>query len=494
MNSGSLNFKISAIIATLAIGSLLIVSIGLFKMSEIKSSLNVIVDSTATRVSLAKEIRALFYVQMLNERNYVLEDSTENKKKIDDLMSRRNDEIHKRMEQYSDLATEEGRRNLQEFKDTYKAWWVISAQVRDLSFKHSDKEAYALASKEGSPLKKKAEDIIISITERNEKWMTQAVHDTDEQYKQARLIMICASLLSILIGISIGAVVLRRLSRMINRVIENLNDNASQVSQAAQQIASASVELSEATTEQASSLEETVATLEELTSMVKVNADNTSQAALLSQEANHTATRGQHSMSGLLKSMTEVSADSKRIEEIISVIDSIAFQTNLLALNAAVEAARAGEQGKGFAVVAEAVRNLAQKSAEAAKDINSLIKSSVEKIERSNNQAIESGEVLKQILNAIQKIQDLNKEIASASEEQSNGLSQISKAMNQLDQTTQVNAASSEEAAASAEELSAQADTLTRVVETLTITIHGVKTPKPHSSFAAPVRTASQTA
>ena len=478
MNSKSLNFKISSIIATLACGSLSIVAIGLFKMSEIKTSLNNIVGSTAVRVSLAKEIRALFYVQMLNERNFVLEETTEGMAKIEALMSKRHDEIHKRLSQYSAIATEEGRHNLREFTETYTAWWEVSKRVRELSLKHDDKAAFALASKEGGPLKKRAEDIIISITDRNEKWMSDAVEQTNEQYHLALMIMIAVSALSILIGVTVGALVLRKLSKTINMIISNLNDNSNQVSQAAQQIASASVELSEATTEQASSLEETVATLEELTSMVQVNANNTAQAAKLSQEANQTACRGQASMASLLNSMVEVSADTKRIEEIIGIIDGIAFQTNLLALNAAVEAARAGEQGKGFAVVAEAVRNLAQKSGEAAKDISSLIKASVEKIGHSHEQANQNGEVLEEILSAIKKMEELNKEIAAASEEQSNGLSQINKAMNQLDQTTQVNAASSEEAAASAEELSAQADTLNRTVETLTVTVHGTIAPR----------------
>jgi len=171
--------------------------------------------------------------------------------------------------------------------------------------------------------------------------------------------------------------------------------------------------------------------------------------------------------------MSEIASGSKKIEEIIHVIDDIAFQTNLLALNAAVEAARAGEQGKGFAVVAEAVRSLAQKSAEAAKDINALIKDNVEKSGHGATIASNSGAVLQDILLAVKKVADLNGEIAAGSREQATGLEQISKAMNQLDQATQGNAASSEEVAASSEEMSSQANALADLVGELQMLVHG---------------------
>jgi methyl-accepting chemotaxis protein len=174
-----------------------------------------------------------------------------------------------------------------------------------------------------------------------------------------------------------------------------------------------------------------------------------------------------------MNSMNAIADDSKKIEEIIAVIESIAFQTNLLALNAAVEAARAGEQGKGFAVVAEAVRTLSQRTSSASKDISALIRASVEKVSLGSSQAKESGQVLEQVLVAIKKVSDINNEIATANAEQSNGISQISQAMNQLDQATQINAATSEEAAASAEELSAQAVQMRNVVKLLNKAING---------------------
>lgn len=231
--------------------------------------------------------------------------------------------------------------------------------------------------------------------------------------------------------------------------------------------------LSSSTTQQASSLEETVATMEQLTSMVRLNTEHSKQAANLASATRDIAERGERDIKALIESIQSISADSKKIEEITGVIDDIAFQTNLLALNAAVEAARAGEQGKGFAVVADAVRSLAQRSAEAAKDIANLIGKSVEKIELGSHQAKQGGVVLTEIVTSVRKVADLNNEIANASDEQNQGISQIGKAMNQLDEVTQGNAAVSEEAAAAAEELSNESVNLKTSAASLELVVFG---------------------
>ncbi|QDK47384.1 hypothetical protein DOM22_05750 [Bdellovibrio sp. ZAP7] len=286
-----------------------------------------------------------------------------------------------------------------------------------------------------------------------------------------------------LFGSIFGFLFSSALATTLNRISDDIYGAAAQTASGGTQLASASVQLSTGATEAAASLEETVASIEELSSMVKLNTSHAQEANQLSQSSRDSAEKGANEIEQLITAMNAIAEGSKKIEEIIHVIDDIAFQTNLLALNAAVEAARAGEQGKGFAVVAEAVRALAQKSAESAKGINSLIKDNVEKSERGAVIAGNSGAVLKQILTSVKKVADLNGEISAGSHEQSTGLEQITKAMNQLDQATQGNAASSEEVAASSEEMSAQANTLSSLVGELRLLVHGankVATKKEH--------------
>lgn len=273
----------------------------------------------------------------------------------------------------------------------------------------------------------------------------------------------------------LAAVILvaRFISKSVSALSQKLQTSGDQVSSAIQQLSIAGQSLSHSSSESAASLEETVAALEEMTSMVKMNSDNAKQAASLSAASSEVAVTGEKEMQELLFSMNEISKSSKKIEEIINVIDDIAFQTNLLALNASVEAARAGEHGKGFAVVAEAVRSLAQRSASAAKDITGLIKESVDKIERGTMKSAKSGDMLKNIVQSVKKVSDLNNEISVASEEQSTGITQISKAMNQLDQSVQSNAASSEEIAGTADEINTQAQIMKSVVDELNLVVYG---------------------
>ncbi len=287
------------------------------------------------------------------------------------------------------------------------------------------------------------------------------------------ILVLLASLLGLISAVILGLVLAKSLSTSLRGISAQIAESAAQTTSASTQLSNASQELSAGSTEAAASLEETVSSLEELSSMVKLNADHAKEAGALSQRSREAAEQGEHEIQQLISAMAEMAKGSKKIEEIITVIDDIAFQTNLLALNAAVEAARAGEQGKGFAVVAEAVRNLAQRSSGAAKDITTLIKDSVSKSEHGSKIADKSGAVLKNIVSEVKKVADLNNEISSASQEQFTGISQISKAMNQLDQTTQTNAASSEEVAASAEEMSSQADSLQNLVSDLTKLVDG---------------------
>ncbi|MDG0815059.1 methyl-accepting chemotaxis protein [Bdellovibrio svalbardensis] len=301
------------------------------------------------------------------------------------------------------------------------------------------------------------------LAEEQKVWVAEARATADFNNRLLAII----SIIGVILGLSCAVLYAAKLSKELHRVTEDLAGGSKQVAEAAGQIATTSTTLSQSSVNQAGSLQESVSTIEELTATVKLNSENAKQASVLASSTRDMALKGERDIKALIESINSVSMDSKKIAEITTVIDDIAFQTNLLALNAAVEAARAGEQGKGFAVVAEAVRNLAQRSAESAKNIASLIDASVERIGKSAQQANQSGEVLTEIVNSVKKVSDLNGEIATASEEQSNGIVQISKAMNQLDGVTQQNAAASEEAAATAEELSAQSAVLLKNVRSL---------------------------
>jgi methyl-accepting chemotaxis protein len=264
-----------------------------------------------------------------------------------------------------------------------------------------------------------------------------------------------------------------RLGNNLAQITRRISSTSAQVMAGSEQLTTASQSLSSTATQAASSLEETVSSIEELSTMVKQNADNATEAANLSRTSRESADEGEVEIKKLIGGMNEISNSSKKIEDIINVIDDIAFQTNLLALNAAVEAARAGDQGKGFAVVAEEVRNLAQRSAAAAKDITDLIKENVSKIDAGVKMADQGGKSLKNIVVSVRKVADLNNEIASASREQAHGLDQISQAMAQLDQVTQTNAASAEEVASSSEEMSNQGIALQSLVEELNSIVYG---------------------
>jgi methyl-accepting chemotaxis protein len=257
---------------------------------------------------------------------------------------------------------------------------------------------------------------------------------------------------------------LRDMQGSLTRVVADVRGNSESVASASAQIAQGNQDLSSRTEQQASALQQTAATMDQLGTTVRHNADSARQANELAVGASSVAAKGGEVVGQVVDTMKGINDSSKRIADIITVIDGIAFQTNILALNAAVEAARAGEQGRGFAVVAGEVRNLAQRSAEAAKEIKSLITDSVEQVERGSALVGEAGQTMEQIVTAIRRVSDIVGEISSASVEQSNGVSQVGQAVSQMDQATQQNAALVEESAAAAESLKQQAEHLVKAV------------------------------
>ncbi|MBG6081694.1 methyl-accepting chemotaxis protein [Rubrivivax gelatinosus] len=254
------------------------------------------------------------------------------------------------------------------------------------------------------------------------------------------------------------------MQQSLARIVAQVRASSDSIATGSSQIATGNADLSQRTEEQASNLQQTAASMEQLSSTVKQNAETAQEANRMASSAAAAAARGGERVGNVVHTMQEISSSSKRIAEIIGTIDGIAFQTNILALNAAVEAARAGEQGRGFAVVAGEVRTLASRSAEAAKEIKSLIGASVEKVETGARQVDEAGESMTAIVAEVQRVSQLIGEITNATVEQSSGISQVGDAVGQLDQVTQQNAALVEESAAAAESLRLQAARLTELV------------------------------
>jgi len=283
---------------------------------------------------------------------------------------------------------------------------------------------------------------------------------------------------------------LKDMNASLQSLVGQVRSGTDTIATASSQIAAGNQDLSSRTEEQASSLEETASSMEELTSTVKQNADNARQANTMALTSSSIAVEGGKVVSEVVGTMASINASSRKIVDIIAVIDGIAFQTNILALNAAVEAARAGEQGRGFAVVATEVRNLAQRSAAAAKDIKILIGDSVEKVEAGSKLVDQAGRTMDEIVASITRVTDIMSEITAASNEQSAGIEQVNQAIALMDQVTQQNAALVEEAAAAAESMQEQAASLSEVVSVfkLDAASAAVRPPRPvvQTAVAAP--------
>ncbi|WP_300755645.1 methyl-accepting chemotaxis protein [Janthinobacterium sp.] len=292
---------------------------------------------------------------------------------------------------------------------------------------------------------------------------------------------------------------LKDMNASLHSLVGQVLSGTDTIATASSQIAAGNQDLSSRTEQQASSLEETASSMEELTSTVRQNADNARQANTMALTSASIAVEGGKVVGEVVGTMASINASSRKIVDIIAVIDGIAFQTNILALNAAVEAARAGEQGRGFAVVATEVRNLAQRSAAAAKDIKLLIGDSVEKVEAGSTLVEQAGRTMDEIVASITRVTDIMSEITAATAEQSAGIEQVNQAIAQMDQVTQQNAALVEEAAAAAESMQEQAASLTQVVSVFKLdSAHLVaRQPAPRAAVAvpaAPVATAQATA
>ncbi len=337
-----------------------------------------------------------------------------------------------------------------------------------------------------------AMDILAQIVQINRDVAAEEVKAAHAQSTFLKVLSMGATLVGVLLAITLGLVITRAITKPINRIIADLTAGAAQVSSASGQVSSASQSLAEGATEQAAGLEETSSSLEEMAAMTKQSAANAQQANLLAADARKAADSGSKSMGKMSTAIHDIQQSAGQTAKIIKVIDEIAFQTNLLALNAAVEAARAGEAGKGFAVVAEEVRNLAKRSAEAAKNTSALIEESVGNAKNGVDIAAEVGTTLEEIVAGISKTSTLVSEIAAASSEQSQGIDQINIAVTQMDKVTQSNAANAEESASAAEELSSQAEQMNEMISQLAALVGGSAGQTVSSFVASPRRPATR--
>ncbi|HVK94816.1 MAG TPA: methyl-accepting chemotaxis protein [Noviherbaspirillum sp.] len=380
---------------------------------------------------------------------------------------------------------------------------------------------------------KAIDDAITELTKQKEQDAKKTDDDTNQLYYTSRLVMGILVVGGALSGLALGLLITRSITRPLDQAVlvartvaagdltsrievhsqdetgqllqalKNMNDSlvnivgevrqgTDTIATASNQIAAGNLDLSSRTEEQASSLEETASSMEELTSTVKQNADNAQQANQLAVSASEVAGKGGMVVSQVVDTMMSINDSSKKIVDIIGVIDGIAFQTNILALNAAVEAARAGEQGRGFAVVASEVRNLAQRSAAAAKEIKTLIDNSVEKVDAGSKLVNQAGVTMGEIVESIKHVTDIMAEITAASYEQTSGIDQINQAVSQMDQVTQQNASLVEEAAAAAEAMQEQAANLAQVVSVFKL--NGTQTAALAPAAKAPVARLVKTA
>ena len=486
---------------TTTLGIFSIVQLGKVNQSSTDIATNWM-PSVTTSLELKVLLVRIRTVQLQHVLSSKEEDFVSNEKLLDDMVPA----IKKKLADYEKLIdTDTEKAVFPQFVKNLDAFLVLQKKILTLSRANKNDEARDVIIKEATPIYLAMfanADKLVSVNQEGAKNADDAAEKT---YLSSRILIIAMLAACIVIGMLMAVWVARIVSNPLREAVDvaqrvadgdltadihpsskdetgqlmtslkAMNDSlfriVSQVRQGTDTIATASneiavgnLDLSSRTEQQASSLEETASSMEELTSTVKQNADNARQANQLAVSASEVAIQGGSVVEQVVSTMGSINDSSKKIVDIISVIDGIAFQTNILALNAAVEAARAGEQGRGFAVVASEVRSLAQRSASAAKEIKALIDDSVEKVDTGSKLVAQAGSTMSEVVSSVKRVTDIVAEISAASQEQSTGIGEVNQAITQMDEVTQQNAALVEEAAAAAQSLQDQASKLAEVV------------------------------
>ena len=488
---------------------IMVSGMGILKLNTVKDGLDLIVDHRIPNVRAATEIIDANYQLAVLARDALLSKDPQQVKKDIELIPVQREQIKKSTALLeSGLTTDDGRRLFSVLVTARDKYAPLLDEFAKLISANENEQAYQLQE---TQINAAHADYIASANKLIDFLNDRAKKDGEEaasQVSTATWTIVGTSAAAILLALVIALLIIRKLGAQLGGepdyaaavvrsiaggdlsraivtkpgdetsllaamkdmqehlklTIAKIRASVETINNASQEIAAGNSDLSQRTEEQASSLEETASSIEQLTATVKQNADNAAQASGLARGASEIAVKGGDSVSHVVHSMDGINEASHKIVDIISVIDGIAFQTNILALNAAVEAARAGEQGRGFAVVAGEVRNLAQRSAAAAKEIKSLINDSVGRVEEGSRQVADAGLTMAQIVASVKQVSEIIADISNASMEQSTGIEQVNQAIAQMDQVTQQNAALVEESAAAAESLEDQAHSLAQAI------------------------------
>ena len=488
---------------------LLIMGIGLFSMSRIESGLIEVVDQHVPKMGAANTVASKVDSIAIALRNMMLtQDLADRNRQIETIKESRTVVI-KNIELLETLITlPKGKELLQEVKTQRSRYLAGQEALIALVMADKKEESVVYLSKELRPVLAAFKGSVSALISLQVELMESTAAAAREDYKTGRALMMGLGLLSLVLAAGIGALItlgllkdlggepgeaadlaravaqgdfthtvtvkagdtqsmmanLNTMQTSLVQVVMTVRQGSEGVATASAEIAQGNNDLSARTEQQASALEQTAASMEELGSTVKQNADSARTANQLAQNASSVAVQGGRVVDQVVETMKGINESSRKISDIIQVIDGIAFQTNILALNAAVEAARAGEQGRGFAVVASEVRSLAGRSAEAAKEIKTLINASVERVEHGTALVDQAGSTMTEVVDSIKRVTDIMGEISAASNEQSTGVAQAGEAVSQMDQATQQNAALVEQMAAAASSLKSQAQELVHVV------------------------------